>query len=169
MEVDTYLLLGSNLGDRVSAISKAIYMIDELHRTAVVRTSSFYETEPFGFLEQPFFLNVAVMIKTCLSPETLLQHLKLIEKKIGRKEREKWHEREIDIDIIFYGKNIVETSTLTIPHPLMHLRRFVLAPLVEIDPEFVHPVFGKSLAGLLDECPDKSRAIKREINLNVVF
>ncbi|MGC8595602.1 MAG: 2-amino-4-hydroxy-6-hydroxymethyldihydropteridine diphosphokinase [Candidatus Kryptoniota bacterium] len=169
MEVDAYLLLGSNLGDRVASILTAIRMIGELRDTNLLRTSSIYETEPFGFSEQPPFLNIGVIVRTNLSPEFLLHNLKLIEKKIGRKERPKWHEREIDIDIIFYGKSIVQTRSLTIPHPLMHLRRFVLVPLVEIDSDFMHPVYGKNLATLLAECTDQSYARRTEIEVNHIF
>jgi 2-amino-4-hydroxy-6-hydroxymethyldihydropteridine diphosphokinase len=166
VEVDTYLLLGSNLGDRAGSILAAIRMINELHYTAVLRVSSFYETEPYGYSDQPPFLNIGVIAKTRLSPSSLLQHFKLIEKRIGRKERPKWHEREIDIDIIFYGNKIVKTSSLIIPHPLMHMRRFVLIPLVEIDSGFVHPVYGENLAALLDKCPDQSQTKRMEIEFN---
>lgn len=122
----------------------------------LIRTSALYETEPWGVKDQNWFLNMTAEIKTPLSPEDLLVKCQNIEKTLGRnRENEtRWGERTIDIDIIFYDKTIMKTDILTIPHKHMHERAFVLVPLLELIPDFVHPVFNKSVSDLYDELED---------------
>ncbi|MBU1992755.1 MAG: 2-amino-4-hydroxy-6-hydroxymethyldihydropteridine diphosphokinase [Patescibacteria group bacterium] len=129
---EVYLGLGSNIGDREGNLEKACEMVGALKK------SSIHETEPFGVLDQPKFLNMVCKIETELSPRELLNHVKNIEKKIGRKKREKWGPREIDIDILFYGDIIVDEPDLQIPHPGISEREFVLKPLREIAPDKIH-------------------------------
>ncbi len=155
-EAECYLSLGSNLGDRLGYIRKAADSISKISGVTVARLSSVYETDPFGVTNQPRFLNTAVGLTTSLPPSELLGALKATETSLGRVRRERWREREIDIDIVFYDQMLLESDELTIPHPGAHLRRFVLLPIAEIAPEFIHPVFNKSVRQLLDACGDKS-------------
>ncbi len=163
--VDSYLSLGSNLGDRMGYMKRTIDSIAGLREVEVRRISRVFETEPVGMIDQPMFLNMAVGVVTSLPPEELLARLKIIEKAIGRVDRPRWREREIDIDIIFYDRVAVKSDKLTIPHERAHLRRFVLEPLSEIAPEFEHPVLHKTVTELLAECPDKSAVrLRRELS-----
>jgi len=159
---ETVLLLGSNSGDRVFNIKKAVQRVEELIGTIALK-SSLYETSPWGFTEQPDFLNYVIVLKTSLKPLPLLHTLKKIEFETGRIITEKWKERIIDIDILFYEEIIFESEELTIPHPLMHERRFTLIPLNEILTDFVHPVFKKRIAELTDSCKDQGM-VKKMIN-----
>ncbi len=154
-----YLGLGSNIGNRIEYIKKALVAISKLPKTKITKISSLYETEPYGIKEQPWFINLAVEISTELKPDELFKKCKLIETKLGRQKREKWAEREIDIDILLYGDLIISTPELQIPHADMHNRRFVLIPLSEIAPEVVHPILKKSVSELLIECKDTTRII----------
>jgi len=155
--VEVYLSLGSNLGDRLGFLKRGIDLISEVPELKIQKVSSVYETEPVGYAAQPDFLNLAVSILTTIDPRKLLQTLKEIEMKIGRIHRQRWHEREIDIDIIFYGDELVNSDELVIPHPRMHLRKFVLQPLNEIASNFVHPSRQKTVSQLLSDCPDNSQ------------
>lgn len=148
------LLLGSNLGDRLSNLNEAYNKISESTREILI-SSSIYETEPWGFQHQNLFLNQVLVVNTDLSPESLLHLLFNIEKELGRKRRQKsFQARIIDIDILFYDDLIISTNELEIPHPKLHERRFVLEPLNEILPYLIHPVLLKSVARLLKESKD---------------
>ena len=148
-----YLSIGSNSGDRVKLIEQAISFIGLCEDISLVRTSALYETEPWGVKDQNWFLNVAVEIKTSLSPQDLLLKLQNIEKTLGRNRQNerRWGERTIDIDIIFYGSEKVETEILSVPHLRMQDRAFVLVPFLELIPDFVHPTLGKTISELYDE------------------
>lgn len=152
------LLLGSNLANREVKLAEAIRLIDKEAGKVTVR-SSVYESEPWGFKASHKFLNQVVVIHTRYTPEDLLGIVQGIEAQLGRKQADQskgYASRVIDIDILFYDNEIIETPHLTIPHKLLHKRRFALLPLNEIMPEKVHPVFNKSIARLLEECPDHS-------------
>lgn len=131
-------------------------MIRERNLISSVNLSSFYETEPVGYEEQPWFINSAMAGYTDLDEYGLIGGLKEIERNLGRKERDRWHEREIDIDILIYGNSIIDNSGLILPHPRMHERRFVLMPAAEIAGDFIHPVFGLSINEMLNKCKDTS-------------
>jgi 2-amino-4-hydroxy-6-hydroxymethyldihydropteridine diphosphokinase len=146
-----YLSLGSNVGDREQNLRDAIERIRPVGH--VIRVSSIYETEPVEVTDQPEFLNCAVKLETSLKPEELMHRLLEIEKAIGRQRDRKKGPRTIDIDILLGGDAVVNTAELTIPHPAMHRRRFVLEPLAEIAPEARHPVFKKTIQELLAELP----------------
>jgi 2-amino-4-hydroxy-6-hydroxymethyldihydropteridine diphosphokinase len=155
-----YLLLGSNMGARLELLETAIKNID-LKIGEVVEKSSFYETAAWGKTDQPGFLNIAIAVNTLLSPLEVLTRALDIESQLGRIREEKWGARLIDIDIIFYGNDIVNiTDQLQIPHPEMHKRKFVLEPLVEIAPDLQHPMLNKSLSELLLELSDDLEVTK---------
>ncbi len=145
-----YLLLGSNLGNKKEILENAIVLLAE-KVGVIVKQSKDYETVPWGVTDQPDFLNLALEIHTKLRPLEVLGKTQQIENQLGRIRKEKWGARLIDIDILFYGNEIMDEPTLKIPHPLLHERDFVLAPLAEIAPDFLHPVFVKTIRYLRDE------------------
>jgi len=148
-----YLLTGGNMGDREAALKKARNYIRQYCGTVSAR-SSIYETAAWGNTEQAPFLNQALEIQTNLEPSRLLDQLLKIESMIGRIRKEKYGPRTIDIDILFYDDQIHNDTFLKLPHPEIQNRRFVLVPLAEIAPEFIHPVFQKTIAELLAACRD---------------
>ncbi len=150
-----YLSLGSNLGDRFYLLQQAISGLQK-KAGRVKRISSLYETEPVGKTNQPFFLNVCVELTTKLEPEALLKICQILEYELGRRRKEKWGPRKIDIDILLYDNYSTATPALTLPHPEIPKRRFVLVPLAEIAPDFAHPTLKKSIRELLKECTDTS-------------
>jgi 2-amino-4-hydroxy-6-hydroxymethyldihydropteridine diphosphokinase len=148
-----YLLTGGNLGDREKNLQQAA---DHINATCgqIVRSSSFYETAAWGKTDQPAFLNQALELHTRLRPEALMEQLLDIESAMGRKRTEKMGPRIIDIDMLLYEDKIMDTSLLKLPHPALPQRRFALAPLADIAPGIVHPVLGKTISRLLQECSD---------------
>lgn len=149
-----FLSLGSNLGDRGANLQKALVDL-ELWGVSVFRSSSMYVTDPFGKKDQPDFYNLAVEVTTDRSPEDLLTAIHAIERSFGRERKEKWGPRTIDIDILFYGDKVMDDPALTIPHPHLAARKFVLVPLHEIASKFVHPILKKTVGELLMECKDE--------------
>lgn len=154
--VFTLLSIGANLGEKKENIENAVNHLIISHSLYSVLISSFYETEPVGYTEQPWFINVAVCGYTNLSIFNFLQFCKSIEYSMGRELNEKWHERLIDIDILLYDNDFFNYEKIIIPHPRMHERKFVLAPASEIAPNAIHPQFGLTIEQLLINCPDKS-------------
>lgn len=156
------LSLGSNLGDRAGALSAAVRLLVEKCAIKNLVVSSIYETEPVGFTDQPEYFNIAVCGETALAPEEFFMACKEIEFEIGRKNREKWHEREIDIDILMFGAENISTILVKIPHERMCERRFVLLPSDEIAPEMFHPVLRKTIREILSECEDLAAVVRRD-------
>jgi 2-amino-4-hydroxy-6-hydroxymethyldihydropteridine diphosphokinase len=152
-----YLHTGSNIGNRAGHLQHAVQRI-EAEAGALIALSALYVTEPWGNTRQPEFLNQALCIHTALQPHELLRVLLAIETNMGRRRIEKWGERIIDLDIIFFDDRVIDTAGLHIPHRQAHLRNFVLAPLCEIAPDFVHPVLNKTIRQLLEESPDTLQA-----------
>jgi 2-amino-4-hydroxy-6-hydroxymethyldihydropteridine diphosphokinase len=145
---DVYLSLGSNVGDRENHLREAVTRLESAGH--VVSVSSFYETEPVEVTNQAWFLNCAVEIETMKMPNQLMAAVLEIERQMGRQRTQSKGPRIIDIDIILFGDTVVDSPELTIPHPPMHERRFVLEPLAEIAPEARHPVFKKTVRQMLD-------------------
>ncbi len=145
-----YLALGSNLGNRLANLKQAIEALTP--QMEVKARSEVYETPPWGYEDQPTFLNQVVKVKTYLDPENLLKHLKRLEVALGRKESFPNGPRLIDLDILFYDDLVLNTAALVIPHPRLHERAFVLLPLMDIDPNLVHPVNKKSVHELMASC-----------------
>jgi 2-amino-4-hydroxy-6-hydroxymethyldihydropteridine diphosphokinase len=144
-----YLAIGSNLGDREANCLRAVGLLPE-YGVAVRKQSSFYESEPWGVKDQPRFINIALEAETSLGPHLLLYALKAIEKEMGRVDAGHWGPRVMDIDILLYDNVIIKEPGLSIPHPHMLKRDFVLKPLKEIAPDVLHPVMGKKIRELPD-------------------
>ena len=151
-----YICIGSNLGDRQE---NCLHAIELLQRKGIVVTkkSSLYETEPWGYKDQPQFINMAIEIETEFDPEELLTVLKNIERETGREESFRWGPRKVDLDILLFDNVIFTDDSLDIPHPLLHKRDFVLKPLCEIAPDIQHPLLKVSIGDLLQQLYKKSQ------------
>lgn len=146
-----YLSLGSNSGDRIGFVQQATSLLAAADGITLVRTSAFYETEPWGMESENWFVNAVVELKTTLSPRDLLKECQRIEKQLGRKHdssNKGYADRTIDIDILFYNKDIINEDDLVIPHKYLHLRAFTLVPLLELIPNFEHPVLHRTISEL---------------------
>ena len=152
-----FVLLGSNLGNREHLVNQACMMIEE-RCGRIIAKSKMYESEPWGFQSEHWFLNQVIEIITSLSPDDLMLALLAIEKELGR-DRSVAHEgyvsRPMDLDVLYYGNGIIATQLVSAPHPHLHQRRFTLLPLCDIAPDFVHPLMKKTNRQLLEECQDE--------------
>ena len=149
-----YLSLGSNKGERIGFVQQATSLLNATDGISLIRTSAFYESEPWGMESETWFVNAVVEVKTTLSPQSLLAECQRIESQLGRKrtEGEKgYQDRTIDIDILFYNKEIINDENLVIPHKFLHLRAFTLVPLLELIPNFEHPILHKTITQLHDD------------------
>jgi 2-amino-4-hydroxy-6-hydroxymethyldihydropteridine diphosphokinase len=155
-----FIGVGSNIGDRAQNCRKAIEALSICEGCVLEAQSPLYETEPVYVEDQNWFLNGAVLIRTCLSPETLLGRLRAIERNAGpRPEGPRFGPRVLDLDILFFGDLVLQAGKLRVPHPRLHERRFVLKPLCDIEPNFVHPVLGETLASLLANLKDGEKKV----------
>jgi 2-amino-4-hydroxy-6-hydroxymethyldihydropteridine diphosphokinase len=151
-----FIGLGSNEGNKIDNIRAAIKAISKLALCKIEKVSSLYETFPLGEVEQDNFINAVIKIKTSLNPTELFGELKKIEQNLGRIVREKWGPREIDLDILFFNDLIFSDEIITLPHKGIIYRDFVIVPLIEIEPEFVHPVYKKNIADFLLDLKTKN-------------
>jgi len=148
-----FLSIGGNLGDRFENINLAVSNINE-NVGDIKKQSSIYETKAWGNENQPDYLNMTLEVETLFLPQELLKILQRIEIDLGRKRHEKWGARTIDIDILFYDHEIIDLDDLKIPHPLMTIRKFVLLPMLEIAPDFIHPVLKQNIKSIYLNCED---------------
>ena len=158
------MLFGSNMGDKEGIFAQSCLLINNRCGT-ITAMSKPYESEPWGFEADEWFLNRVVAVATELSPEVLMEQLLDIEAELGRvrhPEIEGYTSRTVDLDVLYYGNRVMATKRLTVPHPRLHLRRFALVPLCDLIPDFIHPVLGLSQQELLAQCPDQG--IVRELN-----
>lgn len=161
MESNVFIALGSNQGDRELALLRAVAEIGKLAQTRITALSGFYDTSPVGLVDQPNFLNAVLRLETSLSPRQLLAELQRIETEVFRRVRDvPQGPRPMDLDILLYGDLILEEEGLVIPHPRLHERRFVLAPLAEIAPAVIHPGLGMRADELLRSLPSGERVTK---------
>lgn len=145
-----YLSLGSNKGDRIGYVQQAAGLLAALDDIKIIRTSAFYETEPWNMNTETWFVNAVLEIKTQLTPRDLLTECMRIETQLGRTKRNNpdYEDRTMDIDILFYNNEIINEDNLIIPHKFVHLRAFILVPLLELIPDYVHPVLNKTISEL---------------------
>lgn len=150
--VTAYLGLGSNLGQREANLAQAVHFVSRCRQMQVLRSSSIYETEPWGFTDQPTFLNAVVEVSTRLEPASLLELAKTVEAEVGREPTFRWGPRLIDVDILLYADQVIhqDNPDLQIPHPRMSERAFVLVPLAELAPELLHPTLSVPLGRLAE-------------------
>ena len=154
-----YIGVGSNLGDKLNNCLGAIDRMKEIPGSKVSAQSDFYRTSPVGVTGQDWYVNGVAALSTDITAQHLLRCLLAIEADMGRERRRKWDARIIDLDILLFGNDILDAENLRLPHPMMHLRRFVLVPLVSLAPHVVHPVLGKTLIELLNSLSDESQAV----------
>lgn len=156
-----YIGIGSNLGDPYENCIRAVEVIRDHSLCEINVLSPFYRTQPVGIEGDNWFINAVLSINTTLSPAELIEMLLDVEKKMGRTRTGlRWESRIIDLDILLIGSEIINDKNLTVPHPRMHTRRFVMAPMADIAPDFIHPVLGKSMAEILDEIPLKEQEVR---------
>lgn len=162
--ITTYVGIGSNLGDRAGNLLLAVRGLMEAS-FFVSKLSGVYETEPVDIADSDNFLNMVAEIKiSCITPSQMLARMMRIEYLLGRKEKSLKKPRTIDLDLLFYGQEHSDTTFLTVPHPRVHVRKFVLVPMNEVAPGFIHPTFHKDIRTLLEQCPDNSQVVRWDPN-----
>ncbi len=154
--ITAYISMGSNLGDRRRYLREALHLLQNEEKLSLTMVSSLYETEPVGFLEQGKFFNAALALQTRHSPHALLEILLHVESRLERRRTMRWGPRTVDLDLLFYGALVLDDPILTLPHPRVTERAFVLFPLAEIAPFLLHPLSGKTIRDHLEELPGKS-------------
>ncbi|MDP6039355.1 MAG: 2-amino-4-hydroxy-6-hydroxymethyldihydropteridine diphosphokinase [Candidatus Latescibacteria bacterium] len=159
--------MGANLGAREETLKQAVKMLDAESGIAVVAASSVYETAPVGVLDQPYFLNAVLKVETELSAQLLLNRLLAIEQKLGRVRKTKWGPRTLDLDILLYGEAVIDQPGLRVPHPHLHMREFVLAPLCDLAPDLHHPELGESFLSVATSL-DMASSVKKIDGLNLM-
>lgn len=158
-----YIGLGANLGDPAAQLRQALARLSRVPGVKILRVSAFYLTPPVGVLDQPWFINAAVKVATSLEPVALLETLLQIEADLGRIRTSRWGPRLVDLDLLLYNRLIMTTPKLTLPHPEMHRRAFVLIPLAEIAPQAFHPGLGQTVSRLLATLPEADKAVVKKL------
>ncbi|SPD73580.1 2-amino-4-hydroxy-6-hydroxymethyldihydropteridinepyrophosphokinase [uncultured Desulfobacterium sp.] len=161
MAKTAYIAIGSNLGDKLSNCLQAVGLIDRIAGCRVTARSDFFRTAPVGVTGHDWYVNGVIEISAEISAHQLLRVLLSIENDMGRVRVKKWDPRTIDLDILLFGKETMEEESLIIPHPLMHLRRFVLAPIAQIAPDLIHPVLNKTMKQLLEGLGEDDQSVIR--------
>ena len=156
-----FIGIGSNLGDRQKNCLRAVERMDRMADFRITGYSDWYLTKPVGVEGQEWYVNGVVSLTTDISPQDSLERLLKIEADMGRIRKERWGPRSIDLDILMFGQEIIQESNLKIPHPRMHLRRFVLEPMTQLAPNLVHPELGLSMKVLLENLPDENQVVTR--------
>ena len=156
-----YIGIGSNLGDKQHNCIKAVEMIGQMPGCKLTGRSDWYLAKPVGVNGQDWYVNGIISISTRMSAQDLLDRLMAIEADIGRVRRRRWESRVIDLDILLFGEEIIDEKNLKIPHPLMHLRKFVLVPMVQLEPDLIHPSLGGTMAELLRKMPKDGQVVTR--------
>ena len=154
-----YIGIGSNLGDRHQNCLTALDMIKKISECKLTGNSDLYVTEPVGVTDQERYVNGVASVSTQLSAHDLLRKLLAIEQDMGRVRRKRWESRIIDLDLLLYGRELIHEKHLTVPHPLMHVRRFVLVPLVQLEPNLRHPSLGLTMSELLAQLPEDGQEV----------
>ncbi len=154
MTNNVFLSLGSNLGDRMANLRLAVSLLYRQGYAVTTQSSGVYETAAWGDIPQPDFLNAVIQVETVLEPIALMEAVLAVERQMGRVRTQKWGPRTIDIDILFWGETVIATERLTVPHPYVQDRRFILKPLKEIAPDFMHPVLLQTIENLWSSCID---------------
>lgn len=155
-----YIGIGSNLGDPLKNCEVATEKIGRIPHSRVISCSPLYKTEPVGVKGQHWYINGAVSLSTGLSALDLIKNLLVIERDMGRVRKERWEPRIIDLDILLFGEDIINENDLVIPHPLMHERRFVISPMVDLVPDLIHPILGRTMKELLSAISDNSQVLR---------
>ncbi|MFH1243515.1 MAG: 2-amino-4-hydroxy-6-hydroxymethyldihydropteridine diphosphokinase [Pseudomonadota bacterium] len=159
MAKTAFIGIGSNLGDKLANCIKAIELIRGVTGCSLIAGSDFYRTEPVGVERQNWYVNAVISLSAGMSAQDLLSSLMGIEERMGRVRTRKWAPRTIDLDILLFGQDIMNDEDLEIPHPFMHLRRFVLVPMVQLAPDLIHPVLGKTMSELLENLSDEAQTV----------
>ena len=163
--VRCYIGLGSNAGDRVAMVTKALACLASQPDMVLGEISGLYVTPAWGYTDQPDFVNAVCRLDTHLEPDDLLVRLKAIETCLGRRERFRWGPREIDLDLLFYGDKVLDKAGLRVPHPMLHRRAFVLIPLAEIAPHLIHPETGYKISEHLEAIGDRRDLACRNLDI----
>ena len=159
MSETAYIGVGSNLGDKPDNCRKAIDRVGKVSGCRLTGRSDFFRTSPVGVEGHEWYVNAVISIEADITAYQLLKSLLAIEADLGRKRKKKWDPRTIDLDILLYGQAVMDEKELTIPHPYMHLRKFVLLPMSQLIPDLVHPVLGKTMAELLGDLIEDGQAV----------
>lgn len=160
MTKTAYIGIGSNLGDKLNNCLKAAEQAKEIPGCGFQALSRFFRTKPVGVAGQDWYINGVIALRTDISARDLLKALLAIEVQMGRERKQKWGSRAIDLDILLYGEDVIREDGLKVPHPYMHLRRFVLVPMVQLAPDVIHPVLGQTMNELLEQLPEDGQAVK---------
>ncbi len=159
MSKKVYIGVGSNLGDKLVYCRQAIDLVDKIPGCRVIAQSDFFRTAPIGVDGQDWYVNSVISLEVDIPADELLETLLSIEAGLGRKRNKKWDSRTIDLDILLFGSDIIDEKDLSVPHPSMHLRKFVLVPMVQLEPDLIHPVLGRTVAELLDSMTGEDQSV----------